>query len=98
MRRHGNGSATRREPGRRYCALAHPNSGLPEFGTLSARACPSLALQVGRSRIDPTSAGRGSRGDTAFVSTAVSPENQSAVVGNDRRPRFIVSGLLFAMT
>jgi putative tryptophan/tyrosine transport system substrate-binding protein len=31
-RRHGNGSATSREGGRPYCALSHPNSGLPEFG------------------------------------------------------------------
>ncbi len=31
------GSATSRELGRRYCALAHPNSGLPEFGQCKTR-------------------------------------------------------------
>ena len=47
MRRHGNGSATSRERARTSRkrgghdgALSHPNSGLPEFGTLALRNRP----------------------------------------------------------
>jgi hypothetical protein len=66
-----------------HCALSHPNSGLPEFGTRS-----------GRSRVNPTSAGRGHerrqrrRGSSVPLFSVVLHE------GEDRKtlalPRFVL--------
>jgi len=107
-----------RKCGYRYCALAHPNSGLPEFGHSKTRPKPD----------EPTSpAGEGgsrrSQGSFGHPSSArkrgpvippglwvpalaalgrdddglVQAKHQPAAVRNDRRPRSIVSGLLFTM-
>ena len=61
-----------------------PNSGLPEFGTLTRPKSDKIRLRLGE----------GTKGDTgAFGQTRTNPRPE----GNDRRLRSIVSVLLFTM-